>query len=219
MKKFSMLFQSTISILVLTGTIFALLSLASCRRARSSPISRSLSRTSDRRETASRNNSNTTSARSAKTLKSIYEDTVKYWQYDEAAYFYNYTPQERLQSGRGICWDYALFFYNQCREKKINNVHFVISNKLRHAWNELWVDDTVYIIDATWGDTNPYKSIDKYFMVDASYDEDHYEIDICVVDDTMDENDVSSLYRGILKQDEKRQKYTAARPIVKLKTK
>jgi hypothetical protein len=150
-------------------------------------------------------------------LRSIYENTVKYWQYDVDAYFYNYTPQERLQSGRGICWDYALFFYSECQKKGINNVHFVISNKLKHAWNEVWVDDTVYIIDATWGDTNPYESIDKYFMGDASYDEEHYEIDICVVDDTMDENDISSLYRGIVKQDAKRQKYTAARPIVKLK--
>jgi hypothetical protein len=54
-------------------------------------------------------------------------------------------------------------------------------------------------------------------MVDASSDPDHYENDISVVDDTMDENDISSLYRGILAEDSKRQKYTAARPIVKLK--
>jgi hypothetical protein len=132
------------------------------------------------------------------------------------AYFYNYTPQERLRSGRGICWDYALFLYNECQKIGIDNVHFVVSNKLKHAWNEVWVGNIVYIIDATWGDTNPYESIDKYFMVDASYDEEHYEIDICVVDDTMDENDITSLYRGIVKQDAKRQKYTEARPIVKL---
>jgi hypothetical protein len=54
-------------------------------------------------------------------------------------------------------------------------------------------------------------------MVDASYDEEHYQVDICVVDETMEQNDIASLYRGILTQDAKRQKYTAARPIVKLK--
>jgi hypothetical protein len=54
-------------------------------------------------------------------------------------------------------------------------------------------------------------------MVDASSDPEHYENDICVVDDTMDENDIAALYRGALVQDFKRQKYTAARPIVKLK--
>jgi hypothetical protein len=216
MNRFSLIFKAAICTL-LAGTLFTLLSLGSCRRARSSPNDRVLSKNTDRKETSSRNSSNSTSGRNAKNLKSIYEDTVRYWQYDEAAYFFNYTPQERLQSGRGICWDYALFFYNECHEKGINNVHFVVSNKLKHAWNELWVNDTVYIIDATWGDTNPYESIDKYFMVDASYDEEHYAVDICVVDDTMDENDISSLYRGIVKQDTKRQKYTAARPIVKLK--
>jgi hypothetical protein len=217
MKKLSVLFYAIIYAFVLTGVLFTLASLSSCRRTRSSQDDRALSRTSDRRDSSPRNNSNSGSERNERKLRSIYEDTVKYWQYDEAAYFFNYTPQERLQSGRGICWDYALFFYNECQRKGIGNVHFVVSNKLKHAWNELWVEDTVYIIDATWGDTNPYESIDRYFMVDASYDAEHYSVDICVVDDTMDENDIASLYRGIVKQDTKRQKYTAARPIVKLK--
>jgi hypothetical protein len=150
-------------------------------------------------------------------LKSIYEDTISYWQYDEAAYSYNYTPQQRLQSGRGICWDYALYFYNECRKNGLRNAHFVVSITMKHAWNEIWEDNTVYIIDATWADTNPYEAIDKYFMVEASLDPAHYENDICVVDDTMGENDISSLYRGILVEDSKRRQYTAARPIVKLK--
>jgi hypothetical protein len=201
--------------------LFSLLSLNSCRRSRASSnvrvVSRNNVRNNNRNDISPQNNSNKTEEKIVKNLKSIYEDTIRYWQYDEAAYFFNYTPQERLQSGRGICWDYALYFYNKCQEKGIRNIHFVVSNKLKHAWNELWIDDIVYIIDTTWADTNPYESIDKYFMVDASYDEEHYEIDICVVDETMEQNDISSLYRGILTQDSKRQKYTAARPIVKLK--
>jgi hypothetical protein len=216
-EKSSVTFQITISTILLAAVLFISLSVSSCRRTRPSLNNRTPSRNNERNESSPGNNSNNTTEKNKRNLKSIYEETIKYWQYDEAAYFYSYTPQERLQSGRGICWDYALFFYNECQEKGINNVHFVISNKLKHAWNELWADDTVYIIDATWGDTNPYETIDKYFMVDASYDEEHYENDICVVDDTMDANDISSLYRGIVNQDVKRQKYTAARPIVKLR--
>ncbi|MDR3059973.1 MAG: transglutaminase-like domain-containing protein [Prevotella sp.] len=215
--KSSITFKIIISSLLLVITLFTLLSLSSCRRSKSSPNDRVISRNNDRKDSSPRNRSNNMGERNVRNLKSIYENTIKYWQYDEAAYFYNYTPQERIQSGRGICWDYALFFYNACQENGVRDVHFVVSNKLKHAWNELWVKDTVYIIDATWADTNPYESIDKYFMVDASSDEEHYEIDICVVDDTMEQNDISSLYRGILNQDAKRQKYTAARPIVKLK--
>jgi hypothetical protein len=217
MRKSSITFRIFFFSLLLFAALFSALSLSSCRRSRSSSNDRALSRNNDRKDLSPRNNSNSTEKNHTKALKAIYENTIKYWQYDEAAYFYNYTPKERIQSGRGICWDYALFFYNECQEKGMRNIHFVVSNKLKHAWNELWVDDTVYIIDATWADTNPYESIDKYFMVDASYDEEHYQIDICVVDETMEENDISSLYRGILTQDIKRQKYTAARPIVKLK--
>jgi hypothetical protein len=216
-EKSPVVFQITIFTILLGAVLFTSLSLSSCRRTRPSSNNRVSSRNNERRETSPRNNSSNTAERNKNNLKAIYEETIKYWQYDEAAYFYNYTPQERLQSGRGICWDYALFFYNECQENRINNVHFVVSNKLKHAWNELWIDDTVYIIDATWGDTSPYESIDEYFMVDASYDERHYENDICVVDDTMDVNDISSLYRGIVTQDVKRQQYTAARPIVKLR--
>jgi hypothetical protein len=217
MEKFTITFQITISILLLIIAFFIMLLFSSCRRTRTSPNDRALTRNNERKDASPRNNSNNATVRNEQIIESIYEKAIKYWQYDEAAYSYNYTPQERLQSGRGICWDYALFFYNECQEKGINNVHFVVSNKLKHAWNELWVNNTVYIIDATWADTNPYESIDTYFMVDASYDEEHYEIDICVVDDTMEENDISSLYRGIVKQDIKRQKYTATRPIVKLR--
>lgn len=216
-EKSSITFRIIISGLLLVVALLALLSLSSCRRSRPSSNDRVRSRNNDRRDLSPRNSSNNTKERNIENLKFIYENTIKYWQYDEAAYSYNYTPQERIQSGRGICWDYALFFFNECQEKRIRNVHFVVSNKLKHAWNELWVDDTVYIIDATWADTNPYEGIDTYFMVDASLDEEHYQIDICVVDDTMEQNDISSLYRGILTQDTKRQKYTAARPIVKLK--
>ncbi|MHC6202382.1 transglutaminase domain-containing protein [Breznakiellaceae bacterium SP9] len=192
------------------AALCALVSLGACRRTRAVSDGRAGSRDNDR-EAVSPQNSST-----IENLKVIYENTIKYWQYDEAAYFYHYTPQERLQSGRGICWDYALYFYHACRERKVRNVHFVVSNKLKHAWNEVWTNDTVYIIDATWADTNPYAGIDTYFMVDAALDAEHYQSDICVVDDTMEENDISSLYRGILTQDSKRQQYTAARPIVKL---
>jgi hypothetical protein len=151
-----------------------------------------------------------------KKLRSIYEKTVKYWQYDEDAYFFKYSASDRLKSGRGICWDYALYFYNECKKAGIKNVHFIVSNKLKHAWNEVWDDGAVYIIDPTFGDTDPYANIDKYFMVDAALDKEHYESDICVVDDTMLDNDISSLYRGVVIQDTKRQRYTSARPIVKL---
>jgi hypothetical protein len=204
--------------------IFALFiptSLESCKRSRSyldhTAKNESPERNHSSQKKTSKENTKGVSDKKIQELKKIYEDTINYWQYDETAYSYNYTPQQRLQSGRGICWDYALYFYNECKKKGLNNVHFVVSVNLKHGWNEVWEDNTVYIIDATWGDTNPYESIDKYFMVNASFSKEHYENDICVVDDTMEENDISSLYQGIIVQDAKRQKYTAARPIVKLK--
>ena len=52
-----------------------------------------------------------------KKLQSIYEKTIKYWQYDEDAYFFKYSTGERLKSGRGICWDYALYFYRRLTGK------------------------------------------------------------------------------------------------------
>jgi hypothetical protein len=216
MKTRKKIFKAFIVPLLLISAFFMLISLGSCRRSRSSN-SRSSARESPGKDSSPQNNSNDLSDRKLRELKSIYKDTIGYWQYDKAAYSYNYTPQQRLQSGRGICWDYALYFYNECQKNGLRNAHFVVSIQMRHAWNEIWEDNTVYIIDATWADTNPYESIDKYFMVEASLDPDHYENDICVVDDTMDENDISSLYRGVLVEDAKRQKYTAARPIVKLK--
>jgi len=201
--------------------LFILTSLGACKRSRSyldrTVKNESPERNHSSQKKTSKKNTQGFSDKKLQELKSIYENTVNYWQYDETAYSYNYTQQQRLTSGRGICWDYALYFYNECKKKGLNNVHFVVSINLRHAWNEVWEDNTVYIIDATWGDTNPYESIDKYFMVNASLDEAHYENDICVVDDTMEENDFSSLYQGIIIQDAKRQKYTSARPIVKLK--
>lgn len=201
---------------LLTCSFFMLISLGSCKRSRSY-LDRTVTKEPSGRNLSSKKKPKGFSGKKLQELKSIYEDTINYWQYDETAYSFNYTTQQRLQSGRGICWDYALYFYNECQKKELNNVHFVVSVNLRHGWNEIWENNNVYIIDATWGDTNPYENIDKYFMVNASLDEAHYENDICVVDDTMEENDISSLYRGIIVQDAKRQKYTAARPIVKLK--
>jgi transglutaminase-like putative cysteine protease len=194
--------------------LLLLMPLESCKRSRST-ISRNSTRESPSRD-SSQNETSNISNRRQQELKSIYEYTINYWQYDETAYSFNYTPQQRLRSGRGVCWDYALFFYNESIKRGLNDVHFVVSINLQHAWNEIWVEDKVYIFDATWGDTNPYESIDKYFMVNASLSKDHYANDICVVDETMDENDISSLYQGIIVQDSKRQRYTAARPIVKL---
>jgi hypothetical protein len=201
---------------LLVCVLFMLTSLGACKRSRSY-LDRTVTKETSGRNSSSRKKPKGLSDVKLQELKSIYEETINYWQYDETVYSYNYTTQQRLKSGRGICWDYALYFYNECKKKRLDNVHFVVSVNLKHGWNEIWEDNTVYIIDATWGDTNPYESIDKYFMVDASLDEEHYENDICVVDNTMEENDISSLYRGIIVQDAKRQKYTAARPIVKLK--
>jgi len=152
-----------------------------------------------------------------KEIYSVFIDTINYWQYDETVYLFNYTPQQRISSGRGVCWDYALYFYKESQRRGLNEVHFVVSTQLKHAWNEVWINNTVYIIEATWADTDPYLSIDTFFMIDASLSEDHFANDICVVDDTMDENDIATLYRGVLAQDSKRQRYTAARPIVKLR--
>jgi len=206
---------------LLISVLFMSTSLGSCKRSRSylegTVKNESPERNHSSQKQTSKKNTKSISDKEVQELKLIYENTINYWQYDETAYSYNYTPHQRLQSGRGICWDYALYFYNECKKKGLNNVHFVVSVNLKHGWNEVWDENTVYIIDATWGDTNPYESIDKYFMVDASLDKAHYESDICVVDDTMEENDIASLYQGIIVQDSKRQKYTAARPIVKLK--
>ena len=201
--------------------IFSLLSLDSCKRSRSSG-ERTSARDSTRRESSKRDSSSTNKAGSLsekkrQALRTVYENTINHWQYDEAAYSYNYTPQQRLDSGRGICWDYALYFYNECKKKGLHDVHFVVSNKIKHAWNEVWEGNNVYIIDATMADTDQYEGIDKYFLIDATIAAYHHQIDISVVDDTMVENDISSLYRGVFVQDSKRQKYTAARPIVKLK--
>jgi len=192
-------------------------SLGACKRSRSYLEGTVKKETPERNPSSHKKKPQGFSDKMLQELKSIYNDTINYWQYDETAYSYNYTPQQRLKSGRGICWDYALYFYNECKKRKLNDVHFVVSVNLQHGWNEVWENNTVYIIDATWADTNPYESIDKYFMVDASFSKEHYENDICVVDDTMEENDIASLYQGIIVQDAKRQKYTAARPIVKLK--
>jgi hypothetical protein len=169
------------------------------------------------RNTTARQSGGVTRAQ-VKTLHDIYEDTIKHWTYDLDAYNYaNYAePVERFKFGRGICWDYALYFYKLSQKTGIKNVHFVVSNQMRHAWNELWVNNHVYIIDATWADTNPYADIDDYFMVKASNDKAHFAVDICVVDDTMYQNDISTLYAGNFKADSLRQKYTEKRPIVKL---
>jgi hypothetical protein len=137
MGKSSIIFRIIVFSLLLFAALSILLSLSSCRRSRPSSNDRISTRNNDRKDLSPRNNSNNTEERHIKNLKSIYENTIKYWQYDEAAYFYNYTPQERIQSGRGICWDYALFFYNECQGKGIRNIHFVVSNNLKHAWNEL----------------------------------------------------------------------------------
>jgi hypothetical protein len=153
-----------------------------------------------------------------KMLHNIYEDTIKHWIYDLAAYtFVKYSePVERFKSGRGICWDYALYFYKLSQKAGIKNVHFVVSNELKHAWNELWINNHVYIIDATFADTNPYGHIDDYFLVKAAEDKEHFAIDVCVVDDTMYQNDIRTLYEGNFKADMIRQRNTEKRPIVKL---
>jgi hypothetical protein len=203
------------NLLIIAMFLLLLLPLESCKRSRST-INSNSTRESPRRESSNQNETSNITNRKLQELKSIYEYTINYWQYDEAAYTFNYTPQQRLQSGRGVCWDYALFFYNESKKRGLHDVHFVVSINLQHAWNEIWVENDVYIFDTTWGDTNPYESIDKYFMINASLSKDHYANDICVVDETMNENDISSLYRGIIVQDSKRQTYTAARPIVKL---
>jgi hypothetical protein len=203
------------NLLFITLFLLLLLPLESCKRSRSTNNHNS-TRELPRRDSSSQKKTNSIPNKKLQEIKSIYEYTINYWQYDETAYSFNYTPQQRLKSGRGVCWDYALFFYNESRKRGLNDVHFVVSINLKHAWNEIWVENNVYIFDTTWGDTNPYENIDNYFMINASLSKDHYANDICVVDETMDENDISSLYQGIIVEDSKRQKYTAARPIVKL---
>jgi hypothetical protein len=169
-------------------------------------------------KTASGNTGNNSNLREAnltdETLRSIYLDTIKYWQYDVLAYDYNYTLEQRLNSGRGICFDYALYFYNRCIENGIGNVHIAVSNELKHAWNELWYNDRVYIIDATFGDTDLMADPMKYFLINASRDNDHRAIDTFVVDDTLRVNDISALYKGNVTDDARRQQYTQRRPIV-----
>jgi len=204
-----------VSLLLLTSVIMSV-SVMSCRRSRATNA-RSVAREPPKNESSARTNTGGLSDSKKQRLKSIFLDTINHWQYDEDAYTYNYTPEQRVKSGRGICWDYALYFYNECQKRGLSDVHFVVSNTLRHAWNEVWDGDTVYIIDATWADTNAREPIDDFFMINASYDEEHYAIDICVVDNTMVENDISSLYQGKMVDDVRRQKNTAARPIVKLK--
>jgi len=148
------------------------------------------------------------------TLKSIYLDTIKYWQYDELAYNYNYTLEQRLNSGRGICFDYALYFYNKCIENGIGNVHIAVSNELKHAWNELWYNNRVYIIDATFGDTDLNSDAMKYFLINAAKANDYKVVDIFIVDDTLHVNDIGALYKGNVLDDARRQQYTQQRPIV-----
>jgi len=148
------------------------------------------------------------------TLRSIYLDTIKYWQYDVLAYDYNYTLEQRLNSGRGICFDYALYFYNKCIENGIGNVHIAVSNELKHAWNELWYNNRVYIIDATFGDTDQNADPMKYFLINASRANDYRAIDIFVVDDTLRVNDISALYKGNVTDDARRQQYTQRRPVI-----
>jgi len=169
-------------------------------------------------KTVSDNNVNKSNLREANLtdplLNDLYLETIKYWQYDELAYNYNYTIEQRLNSGRGICFDYALYFYNKCIENGIGNVHMVVSNSLKHAWNELWVNNRVYIIDPTWGDTDLNTNPSKYFLINASRANEHKAVDIMVVDDTLRVNDISALYRGNVTDDAKRQQYTQQRPIV-----
>jgi len=147
-------------------------------------------------------------------LKELYLETIKYWQYDALAYDYNYTMEQRLNSGRGICWDYALYFYNKCIENEIGNVHMVVSNSLKHAWNELWFNNKVYIIDPTFGDTDLNSNPSKYLLIPAARSSDHKAIDVIVVDDTLRVNDIGALYKGNVTDDAKRQQYTQNRPII-----
>jgi len=172
----------------------------------------------DMPKTASGNTASRANFREAnltdETLKKIYLDTIKYWQYDVLAYDFNYTLEQRVNSGRGICFDYALYFYNKCIENGISNVHMAVSNQLKHAWNELWYKNRVYIIDATFGDTDLNNDPMKYFLINASKANDYRAIDISVVDDTLRVNDISALYKGNVADDARRQQYTQQRPVV-----
>lgn len=81
------------------------------------------------------------------------------------------TPHDTLRRGRGVCSDYAALFEKIARQEGFT-ARSVISDRLNHAWNEINLAGSWWIVDVTWNDGEIFSTgrrIPKQVTSDPDY--------------------------------------------------
>ena len=97
-------------------------------------------------------------------LWKIQKEVIDNLTYDDDAFQKRYIPvmttkQDYYKYGKGVCDNYATFFYILAFENGLTeNLHYVGGDKEKgvpgHAWLEYRTKKNIYIIDPTWSDDN-----------------------------------------------------------------
>lgn len=79
-------------------------------------------------------------------------------------------PDATLESGKGICFDYASLFASMCRSQGIpaKLVMGYVRGDVYHAWNEIYTEDTGWITVDLFLDKGGWELLDPTFYASAS---------------------------------------------------
>lgn len=79
-------------------------------------------------------------------------------------------PDATLESGRGICFDYASLFASMCRSQGIpaKLVMGYVRGNVYHAWNEIYTEETGWITVDLFLDQGGWELLDPTFYASAS---------------------------------------------------